>query len=164
MIIINEFLFTDDTLSYDQKPFLGLKKESDEDSKDNYWYHQVYLCPICDKNVQKEPNFLLHLTTHSGKLYLLCWVKIIFNFYWLTDGTQIKCPSCEKEIESPTEFCKHFTQHSSLKWYECLKCFKRFPIKAHVQNHLKSHSDEKSISCPLCERFFKSTVTMILFL
>jgi len=83
----------------------------------------------------------------------------------LTESLKCKwsyCPQFEEEFQ-PQEFFWHVEGHKDVDRLDCLwdNCTKRdFASKTRLREHLRSHSQEKMIGCPVCGSLFASRVKL----
>ena len=96
-------------------------------------HSRINPCNYCKKSFSSGSNLETHIRVHkdlSSELIAKNLSEIQENF---------------ENIKEPT-----------LEPYECENCLKKFSLIGSLISHRGTHSNEKSVPCPLCDKFFKS--------
>ncbi|XP_070546782.1 zinc finger protein 479-like [Ptychodera flava] len=98
-----------------------------------------YACEICRKTFVKIESKYKHTREIHG-------------------DSMLQCDQCDMAFRSSGSLTLHKkTKHLPLElWnHACDVCSKRFPYKSMLQEHMKSHSDERNFHCQVCGKDFK---------
>lgn len=111
-------------------------------NKQQLYFHKLshtpkYNCKYCSKGFNFEPQFIIHLATHTG-------------------NKPLRCQTCNKSFAHKNAINKHIWQEhtDANKRFPCKFCSKTFVYKAKLDSHLRSHTGEKPFACLLCPSSF----------
>ena len=65
-------------------------------------------------------------------------------------------PNCDKAYHRNSELLRHVrTSHLGLRPFTCTECSRKFQSVTTLNNHMASHSDERSYACDKCDKTYK---------
>lgn len=115
----------------------------------------TFNCSVCGKRYEQKSSLhrhqmLLHGHTNEKKDSAK---QLSGN---ASSGKQ-RCSMCQKEFLLMVNFLKHVLCH---KTKSCLICGKLFSRPFMVRRHMKVHTGEKPVSCPVCKKRFADKTNM----
>lgn len=98
-------------------------------------HKKVGVLNCCDKQFKRRFKLLEHVRLHINPDEFACTLcKKQFNSkYYLNDHMAIHIPEDQRE-------------------FQCDKCLKRYPTKARLLTHIKSHNEELNFKCHHCDK------------
>ncbi|XP_046399212.1 zinc finger protein 59-like isoform X3 [Ischnura elegans] len=132
---------------------------------------KAYSCSKCKKSYTMKKHFITHLRVCQLKAILfpckLCGKHFttktnLHNHSIFHSGEKkFACPMCPKHFWMSSDRNIHIRSvHLNIRPYECGICGKRFVVKATLQKHYTTHSDEKPFKCTKCSKYFKVKSTL----
>ncbi|MEM7361606.1 MAG: C2H2-type zinc finger protein [Bacteroidota bacterium] len=96
-----------------------------------------YECEFCKKRFKKSKKLERHLPIHHSEKPYFCGI-------------------CNKRFDQPSILEAHINQvHKKIRPFKCKKCSKAFKRKAHLTGHMKTMHSKKSI-CKYCNENFET--------
>uniref|UniRef100_A0A1B0CNH4 C2H2-type domain-containing protein n=1 Tax=Lutzomyia longipalpis TaxID=7200 RepID=A0A1B0CNH4_LUTLO len=108
---------------------------------------KVFECDKCEKKFKSKSGIKWHIRLiHEG-------IKQIFKMDRNNIYKSFQCNLCNKKYIREESLLVHMDTHRG-KAFDCPKCFKKFPNKCLLQQHLHVHTDD--LSCSRCMNTFPS--------
>ncbi|XP_055691508.1 zinc finger protein 26-like [Lutzomyia longipalpis] len=108
---------------------------------------KVFECDKCEKKFKSKSGIKWHIRLiHEG-------IKQIFKMDRNNIYKSFQCNLCNKKYIREENLLVHMDTHKG-KAFDCPKCFKKFPNKCLLQQHLHVHTDD--LSCSRCMNTFPS--------
>ena len=140
-----------------------------------------FKCNLCEKRFNRKALLKQHQRTHSrgkhdGAAVLLpptVQTFIVSNTGDLCAGPArseneseksrnlpcLKCNKCDKYFRHKDDLDQHKRSHMQEKAFKCSYCFKRFGHKGHLNEHKRIHTGEKPYNCnQCCKRFHRKSI------
>lgn len=126
----------------------------------------VEICKLCKKS---KPTFA-HLMTHWGMSPFKCYTckKTYLSKSGLEshscpgkkpsakcEGVMYPCDVCGTVLSTPKTQRQHMKRHESPK-HDCPNCEKRFVHRYELNDHVKTHENDRLFSCEDCSKRFKT--------
>ncbi|KAL4228611.1 hypothetical protein ACF0H5_011661 [Mactra antiquata] len=124
-----------------------------------------FICHVCGKGLISDKKLKRHLLIHSNKPRHTCEVcgegfamkyKLLTHMFIHTGHKPYLCAVCGAEFNNSTSLLHHNrTVHLGDKRFECTVCGGRYGKKSQLEEHMFSHSDERTQTCRYCGKTFK---------
>ncbi|XP_045209610.2 uncharacterized protein LOC123561365 [Mercenaria mercenaria] len=124
-----------------------------------------YICHVCGKGLISDKKLKRHLLIHSEVQRHTCDVcgqgfsmkyKLRTHMFVHTGHKPYLCSVCGAEFNNSTSLLHHNrTVHLGDKRYECTICGGRYGKKSQLEEHMFSHSSERTQTCKYCGKSFK---------
>ncbi|KAH3831005.1 hypothetical protein DPMN_104264 [Dreissena polymorpha] len=122
-----------------------------------------YICAICARGFKHRRNMVYHERTHAGMLPFNCCGVGFSSRRQLQrhrcnvhgDGKNYLCLYCGKEFATKVDLDAHSAREQRTREIECEICNHKATTRAHLREHLKTHSEEKTHVCHVCKAAYK---------
>lgn len=95
------------------------------------------LCNICGIKVARKSDLQKHLITHL-------------------DTRPYQCDQCDSTYKRPDALRSHIAnRHLNIRPHTCSYCGLGFFTKRILNNHIRTHTDERPFSCEICQQTFR---------
>nr|XP_055073192.1 zinc finger protein 883-like [Misgurnus anguillicaudatus] len=130
---------------------------------------QTFSCIICGKTFSSQGHLERHERKHTEQKLFTC-SRCKISFTTLQDKKlhleakhkeekkrHFHCEKCGKNLFAPTSTINnHMKTHSDEKLFHCSECNKYFSNNGNLVAHKRTHTGEKPYKCPHCEKRFSN--------
>lgn len=124
-----------------------------------------FICHVCGKGLISDKKLKRHLLIHSEVQRHTCDVcgqgfsmkyKLRTHMFVHTGHKPYLCSVCGAEFNNSTSLLHHNrTVHLGDKRFECTICGGKYGKKSQLEEHMFSHSNERTQTCRFCGKSFK---------
>lgn len=140
---LEDFSIVDVFADFKDSRIISDEDEGDDDISDDYLYlkNPEFMCEICFKIFETKSNYTRHIN----------WVHQNEEQFYL-------CTRCPKLLNSMTELLSHIKEHKTRRHRRivCEICGVEKTNTTHLEDHLRTHFEERSLICHICTASFKT--------
>lgn len=157
------------------EPKLIIKPDMKTESAGIIVYHEKYTCQVCSEIFTSEFLLKRHSKCHPLENPIICCDKVFdvsndYRNHKRVEHAQTVTCKCGKTLKNQKTYSIHLKSHlaNGERKYKCDKknCSKAFNMKIHLQNHLRTHTNQNPFVCPIspCTSAFKQKYQVTLHL
>jgi KRAB domain-containing zinc finger protein len=127
-------------------------------------------CPTCGRIYKWKKDLQIHMANSDGPVECsVCEKTFCMNAHLARhlhiqhpEVTPFKCTSCDKAFSQKWALNNHLRSHCEEKKFRCDECEKKFITQRRLDAHLICHRGEKPFRCLYCEKVFRTKAHMTL--
>ncbi|XP_055311487.1 zinc finger protein 595-like [Sitodiplosis mosellana] len=145
-----------------EESFETTKELNDHVRENHKWNHTLYTCHLCEKDCHTQSNLQSHFKHHVKMTKCQVCKRSLklddLNSHLCGKEKSIRCDYCPNEFTTTSKLVEHLekSHETNVKFYQCEKCKKCFPMIALKDFHMISHAQDepKPFVCEICSKAF----------